>query len=88
MANEKSQGSGSNDHVSYWQVFMDDWWLLFFLAAAILFISYTTWGVIELASVGTSPLEGLTSTASTTAPAAAATSTAAPAAVTPPPAAQ
>ncbi|MBI5636890.1 MAG: hypothetical protein HZA03_02845 [Nitrospinae bacterium] len=63
MANEKSQGSDPNDHVSYWQVFMDDWWLLFFLAAAILFISYTTWGVIELASVGISPLEGLTSSA-------------------------
>ncbi len=63
MANEKSQGSNPNDHVSYWQVFMDDWWLLFFLAAAVLFISYTTWGVMELASVGTSPLEGLTSPA-------------------------
>ncbi|MBI5636609.1 MAG: hypothetical protein HZA03_01425 [Nitrospinae bacterium] len=62
MANEKSQGSG-NDHVSYWQVFMDDWWLLFFLCAAIFFISYTTWGVMELASVGISPLEGLASPA-------------------------
>lgn len=41
MADEKSQGLGPNDHVSYWRVFMGDWWLLFFLAAVIVFISYT-----------------------------------------------
>ena len=41
MANEKSRGSDPNHHVSYWHIFMDDWWLLLFLAAAIAFISYS-----------------------------------------------
>jgi len=46
----------SNKKVSYWQVFYDDIYLLFFLSAAITFISYTVWGLIELGSVPVSPL--------------------------------
>ncbi len=42
--------------VSYWQVFLDDVYLIFFLGAAIFFISYTVWGLIELATAGNSPL--------------------------------
>lgn len=42
--------------ISYWEVFFDDIFLLFFLSTAITFISYTVWGLMELASVGLSPL--------------------------------
>lgn len=41
MANEKSQDSSPGDHISCWQVFKDDWWLLSILVGAIVFISYT-----------------------------------------------
>lgn len=41
---------------SYWEVFLDDIFLLFFLGAAIMFIFYTTWGLVELGSVDVSPL--------------------------------
>lgn len=51
MAEEKER------RVSYWQVFFDDWGLLFFFSAAILVILYTIWGAIELGSLGQSPLE-------------------------------
>jgi hypothetical protein len=43
--------------VNYWQVFLDDTYLIFFLGAAIFFISYTVWGLIELATVGQSTLQ-------------------------------
>lgn len=44
------------DPVSFWQVFFDDVFLLFFLGAAIFLLVYTVWGLMELASVSTSPL--------------------------------
>jgi hypothetical protein len=42
--------------VSYWQVFLDDIHLIFFLGVAIFFISYTVWGLIEIGTVGQSTL--------------------------------
>jgi hypothetical protein len=48
MAREESAG---DKQVSFWQVFCDDVYLLFFLHAAIFFISYTVWGLIELGAV-------------------------------------
>ena len=42
--------------VSYWQVYLDDVYLLFFLGAAVFFISFTVWGLIELATVSQSTL--------------------------------
>ncbi len=57
MPEETAQKPEDKDRVSYWQVFMDDWWLLFFLSAAIMFILYTVWGLVELGSVSISPLE-------------------------------
>lgn len=45
-----------NVKVSYWEVFLDDVWLLFFLSAAIYFVLYIGWGAMELASVSYSPL--------------------------------
>ncbi|MGK7345643.1 MAG: hypothetical protein ACNS63_07525 [Candidatus Nitrospinota bacterium M3_3B_026] len=42
--------------VSFWQVFFDDVYLLFFLGAAIFLLLYTVWGLVELGSVATSPL--------------------------------
>ena len=49
---------GGKDDVkrSYWCVFYDDIMLLFFLSAVITVISYTIWGIIELATVPVSPL--------------------------------
>ncbi|MBI5814403.1 MAG: hypothetical protein HZB29_02190 [Nitrospinae bacterium] len=44
--------------VSGWQLFFDDVFLLFFLSAAIMFISYTVWGLIEISSVQYSTLVG------------------------------
>jgi hypothetical protein len=52
MANEE-QGER---RVSYWQVFLDDVYLIFFLGAAIFFISYTVWGLVEISTAGFSPL--------------------------------
>lgn len=49
MAREDSAG---DKQVSFWQVFFDDVYLLFFLHAAIFFISYTVWGLVELGTVG------------------------------------
>ena len=49
MAREDSTG---DRQVSFWQVFFDDVYLLFFLHAAIFFISYTVWGLVELGTVG------------------------------------
>jgi low temperature requirement protein LtrA len=53
MTEEDSQ---DEKKVSYWEVFFDDIFLLFFLSVAITFISYTVWGLMELGSVGLSPL--------------------------------
>ncbi len=36
---------------SSWQLFYDDIFLLFFLSAAVMFISYTVWGLMEIANV-------------------------------------
>jgi len=47
---------GQDEPVSYWQVFFDDVFLLFFLGAAIFLLVYTMWGLIELGSVSLSPL--------------------------------
>jgi hypothetical protein len=47
MAREDSTG---DKQVSFWQVFCDDIHLLFFLHAAIFFISFTVWGLVELAA--------------------------------------
>lgn len=49
---ETKQG---DERRSYWVVFYDDIMLLFFLSAAITFISFTVWGIIELATVPVSP---------------------------------
>jgi len=40
---------------SYWEVFLDDIMLLFFLCGAITFIFYTTWGLMELGTAHPSP---------------------------------
>jgi hypothetical protein len=50
MAEEKDKPG------SYWEVFCDDIMLLFFLSAAITFISYTVWGLMELGTAHPSPL--------------------------------
>ncbi|VAX23512.1 hypothetical protein MNBD_NITROSPINAE01-1890 [hydrothermal vent metagenome] len=42
--------------VSYWEVFLDDVGLLFFLGAAVYFALYIVWGAMEIASVSYSPL--------------------------------
>ncbi|MFQ5432828.1 MAG: hypothetical protein ACE5EN_10030 [Nitrospinota bacterium] len=49
---------GDEDQVkrSYWVTFYDDIMLLFFLSAAITFISYTVWGLVEIGTVPVSPL--------------------------------
>jgi len=49
------QGS-EGKKVSGWQVFYDDTTTIFLIGAAILFASYTVWGLMELASAGISPL--------------------------------
>lgn len=41
---------------SYWEVFMDDIFLIFFLSAAIMFLLYTVWGLVELANVQPHPM--------------------------------
>jgi hypothetical protein len=41
---------------SFWQVFYDDLFVLFVIAAAIYFALYTVWGLMELGTVGISPL--------------------------------
>ncbi|MBI4665071.1 MAG: hypothetical protein HY751_01540 [Nitrospinae bacterium] len=50
MAQEKSPDQ--QKPISFWQVFLDDIFLLFFLGVAITFISYTVWGLVELGTVG------------------------------------
>lgn len=42
--------------VSYWQVFLDDIHLIFFLGVAIFFIFYTVWGIVEISTVGQSTI--------------------------------
>lgn len=42
--------------VSYWQVFLDDIHLIFFLGVAVFFISYTVWGLVEIGTVGQSAI--------------------------------
>lgn len=42
--------------VSYWQVFLDDIHLIFFLGIAVFFISYTVWGLAEISTVGQSTI--------------------------------
>lgn len=54
MADDES--TQNSEKRSYWVVFYDDIMLLFFLSAAITFISFTVWGIIELATVPVSPL--------------------------------
>ncbi|MDH5509057.1 MAG: hypothetical protein OEZ32_01755 [Nitrospinota bacterium] len=41
---------------SYWEVFYDDVFLLFFLGTAITYIFYTVWGLMELGTASPSPL--------------------------------
>lgn len=48
--------SGKKGKIYYWEVFFDDIYLLFFLSIAILYIFYTVWGLMELGTVGYSPL--------------------------------
>ena len=47
---------GDDKPVSGWQLFMDDIFLLFFLSAAVTFISYTVWGLVEIGSVNYSSM--------------------------------
>jgi len=54
MAQERSRPE--QKRASYWEVFYDDIFLLFFLGVAITFVLYTTWGLMELGSVAPSPL--------------------------------
>ncbi len=68
MSDNDKEKSGKK--VSYWEVFMDDIFLLFFLSIAILYISYTVWGLMELGTAKPSPLLS-PSVASAEAPAAA-----------------
>lgn len=42
--------------VSFWQVFLDDIHLIFFLGTAIFFISYTVWGLVEIGTVAQSTI--------------------------------
>lgn len=42
--------------VSFWQVFLDDIHLIFFLGIAIFFISYTVWGLVEIGTVAQSTI--------------------------------
>ncbi len=49
------ESNESGEKRSYWMVFYDDIYLLFFLSAAITFILYTVWGLIELGTVPVSP---------------------------------
>ncbi len=46
----------STEKISYWEVFFDDIFLLFFLGVAIPFVSFTIWGLMELSSADVSPL--------------------------------
>jgi len=43
------------EKVPYWQVFYDDIFLLFFLSAAIMFILYTVWGLMEIGNTPVLP---------------------------------
>lgn len=42
--------------VSYWQVFLDDIHMIFFLGVAVFFISYTVWGLVEIGTVAQSTI--------------------------------
>ena len=42
--------------VSFWQVFLDDIHLIFFLGIAVFFISYTVWGLVEIGTVAQSTI--------------------------------
>jgi len=50
MAEEKEQ-----EPRSYWEVFYDDLFLLFFLSVAVTYIFYTVWGLMELGNASPSP---------------------------------
>ena len=39
----------------YWQVFYDDMFLLFFLGIVIFAVSYTIWGLMDLAGIPPHP---------------------------------
>ncbi len=43
------------EKIPYWQVFYDDIMLLFFLSAAITFILYTVWGLMEIGNTPVLP---------------------------------
>jgi len=47
---------GSNKKISYWEVFYDDIFLLFFLGVAITYILFVVWGLMELGTAQPSPL--------------------------------
>ena len=47
---------GKKEKIYYWEVFFDDIYLLFFLSIAVMYIFYTVWGLMELGTVGYSPL--------------------------------
>lgn len=45
----------AEEKIPYWQVFYDDIMLLFFLSAAITFISFTVWGLMEIGNTPVMP---------------------------------
>jgi len=56
MTEESQAQESGGKPASYWEVFYDDIFLLFFLSIAIFYISYTVWGLMELGTVDPSPL--------------------------------
>ncbi len=53
---EQNETADATPPSSYWEVFLDDVFLLFFFSAAIYFLLYIVWGLVELGSVPISPL--------------------------------
>ena len=51
----EEENKDQKERIPYWQVFYDDIMLLFFLSAAIMFILYTVWGLMEIGNTPVIP---------------------------------
>ncbi len=48
---EEERGRESQENIPKWQAIYDNIFLLFLLGAVILVVSYTLWGIMEVANV-------------------------------------
>ncbi len=51
----EEQEREEEEKIPYWQVFYDDFFLLFLLGIVIFAVSYTIWGLMDIAAVPPAP---------------------------------